>query len=208
MSYTIALTTLALTLFTQAAHASPLTTADTTSIAGSLPVSDTVLVPVAANFTSAANDVHPDAGVSSILVTCTGAGCSGTCYNTPLPLMFETCLGVPAFNSVAVTQQFNEALPYGVFVGPPGCASFAQIPVINTCFNVINGPFTVFELTSCLEPPDFGRAEWMGMVMSRAETHLYCSRRSSIVNLINVENDCIYAAPKYDSGWTMYPVHG
>ncbi|KAI0793657.1 hypothetical protein C8Q74DRAFT_1215204 [Fomes fomentarius] len=147
MSYTIALTTLALVLFTQVAHASPLAAADTTSIAGSLPVSDIVLVPVPVNFTSVANNVHPDGTVLSTLLTCAGTGCTGNCLNIPLPSMFETCLGVPAFSSVAVVQQFNEVPTYGIFVGPPGCASFAQIPVINTCFNVNNGPFTDFELT-------------------------------------------------------------
>ncbi len=74
-------------------------------------------------------------------------GCTGSCSRTPLPTTFEVWLGEVAFSSVVVTQQFNEALPYGVFVGPPGCASFAQIPTINTCFNLNGGPFTDFELT-------------------------------------------------------------
>ncbi|KAI0770407.1 hypothetical protein C8Q74DRAFT_898050 [Fomes fomentarius] len=45
---------------------------------------------------------------------------------------------VESFNAVAVTQQFNEALPYCVFVCPPGCAAFAQIPTINTRTAVIS----------------------------------------------------------------------
>ena len=138
MSYT-ALATLALAFFAQMAYASP---------ARTLPVADTVLVPTAADFTSTAKGgIHAEGTVSSILMVCTEAACGGVCSNIALPLQFDTCLGAPAFNSLAVLQQYNEALGYGVWVGPSGCQSFAQIPQINTCYNVNGGPWTDFEVT-------------------------------------------------------------
>ncbi|KAI0793693.1 hypothetical protein C8Q74DRAFT_1435957 [Fomes fomentarius] len=170
MYYTTYAARLALALFTTstAARASPLA-GESTSNASTLPVSDIVLTPVAANFTSAAarNSVRPDATVPSILLTCAGVGCTGSCSRTPLPTTFEVCLGEVAFSSVAVTQQFNEALPYGVFVGPPGCASFAQIPTINTCFNLNGGPFTDFELTFCTRRRELRSTFWVGSKKDR-----------------------------------------
>ncbi|KAI0800287.1 hypothetical protein C8Q74DRAFT_402830 [Fomes fomentarius] len=46
------------------------------------------------------------------------------------------------FNSVAVSQPSNQGLPFGVGVGPSPCQQFAQIPRVNTCFNINGGPFS------------------------------------------------------------------
>ncbi|KAI0741762.1 hypothetical protein C8Q80DRAFT_1123571 [Daedaleopsis nitida] len=143
-------TLLALATFSQAVSASPLTLVDAAS---TLPVSDVRLVPANVNITFDTHGIHSDATVPSIIMACAAANCV-SCSNIPLPTMFNTCLGLPSAISVAVTQQFNEALPYGVFVGPRGCTSFAQIPAINTCFNVINGPFTDFEVTEAVRGLD------------------------------------------------------
>ncbi|KAI1788179.1 hypothetical protein LXA43DRAFT_1063839 [Ganoderma leucocontextum] len=56
-------------------------------------------------------------------------------------LPHRVCLTAnPGFFSVAISQPSNFGLPFGVFVGPR-CSSFAQVPRVNTCFNIIGGPF-------------------------------------------------------------------
>ncbi|KAI0703958.1 hypothetical protein C8Q76DRAFT_631777 [Earliella scabrosa] len=131
-----------------AVRATPLF-ADAAFVVSKFPVSDIVLTPTPGNLTLEALGLHSNATVPSVLITCTEANCGGNCDFTGLPTAFNTCEGLPVFNSVAVSQQFNEALAYGVFVGPSGCASFAhwQIPAINTCFNINGGPIQVFEIT-------------------------------------------------------------
>ncbi|KAI0644244.1 hypothetical protein C8Q79DRAFT_136165 [Trametes meyenii] len=52
------------------------------------------------------------------------------------------------FQSITINQPSNAGLPFGVFAGPSGCFSFAQIPSVNTCFNVnaSGSPFTDYSL--------------------------------------------------------------
>ena len=119
------------------ALASPLA-ADTVS---TLPLSNLVLTAVAGNLTSN-HELHADATVHTTLVTCTGTACDTGCINSALPTRSDTCLGLPPFNSVGIVSKFGEIPTYIVGVGPQGCQSFAQIPEINTCFTVNNGPFT------------------------------------------------------------------
>ena len=143
MAY-VGFTTLALVFVTQVAQAFPAANA----VAGTLPVSDVVLVPTVQNVSPAVTKgLHRRQTTFSTLVTCSEADCAGGCSNTELPTEFDICLGLPAFTSVGVLQQLDEALPYGVFVGPSGCESFAQIPEINTCFNTGGVTFTDFEIT-------------------------------------------------------------
>ena len=139
-----ALATLALVFMTQVAQAIPAANA----VAGTLPVSDIVLVPTVKGVSPAVTKgLHRRQTTFSTLVTCSAADCASGCSNTELPTEFDICLGLPAFTSVGVIQQLDEALPYGVFVGPSGCESFAQIPEINTCFNTGGVTFTDFEIT-------------------------------------------------------------
>ncbi|KAI0746448.1 hypothetical protein C8Q80DRAFT_1271346 [Daedaleopsis nitida] len=139
-----ALFALALAAFSQAAGASPLST-ESAAIASKLPVSDVRLVPTGINVTFETHGIKSDATVISSLFACNTLNCA-SCSTIPLPQMFQTCLPMESSVSVAVVQQLGEALPYGVFVGPAGCTSFAQLPEINTCFNVNNGPFTDYFL--------------------------------------------------------------
>lgn len=123
------------------ALASPLA-ADSASTVTTLPLSNLVLTAVAGNLTSKEHGLHADGTVLTTLVTCTGTACDTGCVNSGLPTRSDTCLGLPAFNSVGIVSKFGEIPTYIVGVGPPGCQSFAQIPEINTCFTVNNGPFT------------------------------------------------------------------
>ena len=81
------------------------------------------------------------------LLLCPGTGCA-SCFGFDLSTFpFDECFATSfSFESVAISQPSNEGLPFGVLVGPPGCASFAQIPTVNECFNVNGGPFTDFAL--------------------------------------------------------------
>ncbi len=75
------------------------------------------------------NNVRPGTATAprtSILPNWAEVGCIGSCSCTTLPTTFELYLG--SLNPVAVTQQFNEALLYGVFVYPPRCAGVRPNP--------------------------------------------------------------------------------
>ena len=86
------------------------------------------------------------------LLLCTAANCeTGTCgavggidlSEFPTDVCFPAA---PSFNSVAVVQPSGEGLPFAVLVGPPGCEEFADIPVVNECFNIEDGPWDQWEL--------------------------------------------------------------
>lgn len=71
------------------------------------------------------------------LLLCTTANCA-SCFEVDLSTFpFDVCeTSSISFVSVAISQPSNAGLPFAVLVGPPGCASFAQIPAVNTCFNI------------------------------------------------------------------------
>ncbi|PIL25373.1 hypothetical protein GSI_13263 [Ganoderma sinense ZZ0214-1] len=48
--------------------------------------------------------------------------------------------------SVAISQPGGGGLPFEVTVGTAGCATLAEIPAVNECFNINGGPFTNFAL--------------------------------------------------------------
>ncbi|KAJ3005008.1 hypothetical protein NUW54_g4533 [Trametes sanguinea] len=50
----------------------------------------------------------------------------------------NTCLAEQMSNiaSVSIIQPSNAGLPYGMFVGTGDCSEFAQIPAVNTCFDI------------------------------------------------------------------------
>ena len=81
------------------------------------------------------------------LLLCESVNCAN-CFEFDLSVLpHQTCLTANFdFVSVAISQPSNSGLDFGVFVGPPGCASFGQIPVVNECFNVNGGPFSDFAL--------------------------------------------------------------
>lgn len=71
------------------------------------------------------------------LLLCQATGCA-SCFAFDLStLPHQTCL-TSNFNfvSAAISQPSNSGLDFGVFVGPPGCATFGQLPAVNTCFNL------------------------------------------------------------------------
>ena len=81
------------------------------------------------------------------LLLCSAANCLSGCFSFDLSTIpVNECLidESSTFQSLAISQPSNAGLPFSVFVGPPGCFSFAQIPAVNTCFNANNGPFDDF----------------------------------------------------------------
>ena len=82
------------------------------------------------------------------LFLCRTSGC-GSCTGYDLSIQpHNTCLG-PGFNFVSayINQPSNQGLPYAVYTGPVGCGSFAQLPLVNTCYNAANYIGADFELT-------------------------------------------------------------
>ena len=160
MFFTIAAA--ALVAFFQVAQATPLTSLTTTvkpvsnavTIGAHFPVHelriDSAVDTVQAKVTHpSASGLHRDTADSTFpatLLLCPSTNCA-SCFSFDLStLPVDECLSTSAFFSVAISQPSNEGLPFGVLVGPPGCASFAQIPVVNECFNVNGGPFTDFAI--------------------------------------------------------------
>lgn len=153
----ITLTTLAFGLI-GAAHANP---ASASSYDLGVPVANNVNLPdnlpvvelhsdpgaIPANRTLRLSS-DPLEGVSALqvfpatLFLCQSFGC-GNCITFDLSVIpLGVCLNAD-FNifSGGIVQPSGEGLPFGVFVGPPGCRSFEQITFVNACFN-FDGPFT------------------------------------------------------------------
>lgn len=108
-------------------------------------IPDTVGTSPASAFQALHSDVAQQTFPATLLL-CPSANCA-SCFGFDLStLPVNVCLTTSAFSSVAISQPSNEGLPFGVLVGPPGCLSFAQIPIVNQCFNVNGGPFTDFAL--------------------------------------------------------------
>ncbi|RPD53656.1 hypothetical protein L227DRAFT_481056, partial [Lentinus tigrinus ALCF2SS1-6] len=123
-------------------------------IAAKFPVHELGSASVAAHSNStlaSASGVHSDAADAifpATLLLCPSFNCA-SCFSFDLStLPIDQCLIdlSSSFESVAISQPSNEGLPFAVLVGPPGCASFAQIPLVNECFNVNGGPFTDFAI--------------------------------------------------------------
>ncbi|KAH9926270.1 uncharacterized protein BXZ73DRAFT_90946 [Epithele typhae] len=134
------------------ASASGVTTAasfplhDLASSLGPLPASALVGTTPAPFFAKSPTADAAEATFPATLLLCPGVNCA-SCFGFDLStLPVDVCLTTSSFNSVAISQPSNEGLPFGVLVGPPGCASFAQIPTVNQCFNVNGGPFVDFAI--------------------------------------------------------------
>ncbi|KAH9888992.1 hypothetical protein C8Q73DRAFT_655076 [Cubamyces lactineus] len=141
---------IALALFSQAAFASPLST-ETTDIASKFPVVDLGSIQAHPNVTLSQAGIHVDAAQQEFpatLLLCPTTSCI-SCFGFDLStLPTNECLAAGFnFESIAINQPSNEGLPFGVFVGPPGCLSFAQIPSVNTCYNANNGPFVDYAIS-------------------------------------------------------------
>ncbi|RPD76931.1 hypothetical protein L226DRAFT_433016, partial [Lentinus tigrinus ALCF2SS1-7] len=94
------------------------------------------------NVTAGAAGVHTssaDAIYPATIFVCRALGC-GSCTGYDLSIQpHNTCL-VPGFTFVSayINQPSNQGLPYAVYTGPSGCGSFAQIPLVNTCYDASN----------------------------------------------------------------------
>ncbi|RPD58775.1 hypothetical protein L226DRAFT_576905 [Lentinus tigrinus ALCF2SS1-7] len=92
--------------------------------------------------TGGADQIYP-----ASLFFCRSTGC-GSCTGYDLSIQpHDVCL-TPGFNFVSmfISQPSNEGLPFAIYTGPSGCASFAQVPVVNTCYNAVNYIGWDFEL--------------------------------------------------------------
>ncbi|RPD58773.1 hypothetical protein L227DRAFT_601766 [Lentinus tigrinus ALCF2SS1-6] len=110
---------------------------------GSVSPHGNVTVGTAGVHTSSADAIYP-----ATIFVCRALGC-GSCTGYDLSIQpHNTCLG-PGFNFVSayINQPSNQGLPYGVYTGPTGCGSFAQIPQVNTCYDASNYIGADFKLT-------------------------------------------------------------
>ncbi len=145
-----AFTTLALAL-AGTVRGTPVATATTlspiinsVSAAASVPVVSLDLGSVAAhgNVTVGNGAAHTDAAEAIYPATiffCSSFNCSG-CAGFDLSIQpHQMCLS-PGFNFVSmfISQPSNEGLPFAIYMGPVGLAAFAQVPVVNTCYNANN----------------------------------------------------------------------
>ncbi|KAI0351931.1 hypothetical protein OH77DRAFT_844212 [Trametes cingulata] len=135
----------AIAFFGQAVYASPLS-AETTSVAASFPVLDITSAKAHPNITLGHGGIHADAAQAEFpatLLLCPTASCI-SCFGFDLSVVpTNECLAAGlSYVSVAINQPSNEGLPFGVFIGPPGCASFLQIPAVNTCYNINGATFS------------------------------------------------------------------
>ena len=158
-----AIGTIALVAFIQVAHGNPLSPIAASAKPDAAAVTTAASFPVhelAAAGTGIPNTLrtspavafpglHSDAAQQTFpatLLLCPTASCA-SCFSFDLStLPVNQCLSTSPFTSVAISQPSNEGLPFAVLVGPAGCLSFAQIPTVNTCFNVNGGPFSDFAL--------------------------------------------------------------
>ncbi|PIL25376.1 hypothetical protein GSI_13266 [Ganoderma sinense ZZ0214-1] len=135
-----ALTTL---LFTQAARATPVASTVTTTTDGAplpkgFPVR-TLDLTTLANITRALG-VHSDTSDVTFnpatLFLCNDLSCSTVCQQIALNMaLVDECVPTTIFASAGIVQAANSGLPFPVLVGTPECASVAQIPTVNECFN-------------------------------------------------------------------------
>ncbi|TFK88016.1 hypothetical protein K466DRAFT_598996 [Polyporus arcularius HHB13444] len=114
---------------------------DSVSADGTLPVVGLALgsAGVHGNVTVGTSGVHGDsvnAVYPATIFLCRSTGC-GSCTGFDLSIQpHQTCL-TGGFNYVSafINQPSNQGLPFAVYTGPSGCGSFAQVPVVNTCYN-------------------------------------------------------------------------
>ena len=103
------------------------------------------------NVTIHKGGLHADAASATYPATlflCRTSSC-GSCTGYDLSIQrHNTCLtGGFTFYSTYISQPSNSGLPFAVYTGPSGCSSFAQVPVVNTCYRTSNYAGNDFKLT-------------------------------------------------------------
>ncbi|KAI0684479.1 hypothetical protein C8T65DRAFT_821218 [Cerioporus squamosus] len=122
------------------------------SAAAGVPIVGLDLGSVAAhgNVTVSKGGAHADSADAiypAAIFFCTSYNCA-SCAGYDLSVQpHEVCL-TPGFNFVSmfISQPSNEGLPFAIYTGPSGCGAFAQVPVVNTCYNANNYIGWDFEL--------------------------------------------------------------
>ncbi|OJT08610.1 hypothetical protein TRAPUB_537 [Trametes pubescens] len=137
--FTTAIITFALALLAHAVHASPAVPVKT-NIGAKFPVHDLSAGGARPNTTLSTSGLHAavvPADFPANLLLCNTVSCISCIQLDMSTLPHNECLnsGIEAL-SVAISQPSNSGLDFGVFVAPDGCASFTQIPAVNTCYNV------------------------------------------------------------------------
>ncbi len=129
-------------------------TVDAVSAANGIPILELSLGSVSAHANSTGvgkGGAHADAADAvypATIFLCKESGC-GSCTGYDLSIQpHQTCLA-PGFNfmSISINQPSNQGLPFGVYTGPIGCSTFAQVSQVNTCFNADNYIEWDFKLT-------------------------------------------------------------
>ena len=70
------------------------------------------------------------------LFLCNDLSCSTVCQQILLSTaLIDECVPTTTFASAGIVQAANSGLPFPVLVGTPECASVAQLPAVNECFN-------------------------------------------------------------------------
>ncbi|KAI0629110.1 hypothetical protein C8Q77DRAFT_305620 [Trametes polyzona] len=136
---------LALTaLLAPAVHANPIASIPPLSAAAAhFPISQLNITEARHSGTSPRGGIAVDTTQATFpanLLLCPSVNCL-SCFSINLanqPL--DECFAAPGtFITAAISQPSNQGLPFGVLVGTSGCASVAQLPAVNECFN-LNGP--------------------------------------------------------------------
>lgn len=122
--------------------------AGVTALAASFPVSELSIESGVHSNTTLAGHVHGLVARQEFpanLLLCPTLNCASCLSFTTQGQAENTCFN-PGFSfvSTAISQPSGQGLPFAVLVGTPGCASLAQIPQVNTCFNLNGGTFDTF----------------------------------------------------------------
>ncbi len=137
-----ALTTL---MFTQAVRATPVASSVTTATNGAplpkgFPIRTLDLTALTNITRTATQGVHSDTSDVTFnpatLFLCNDLECSTICQQIPLNMaLIDECVPTTSFASAGIVQAANSGLPFPVLVGTAQCASVAQLPAVNECFN-------------------------------------------------------------------------
>ncbi|CDO75987.1 hypothetical protein BN946_scf184548.g4 [Trametes cinnabarina] len=140
---------LAAALLCQTALATPLTSKATDSGA-EFPVVDISGVQARPLVPLSQGGIHVDttqAEFPATLLLCSTPSCI-SCIGIDLSsLPMNECLTPDiTFQTAVIRQPSAQGLPFTVFVGPPGCASFVPLSTVNTCYNLNSTAFSDFAL--------------------------------------------------------------
>ena len=143
----------ALAAFAQGVRCTPLSNAVAASFADSAPpvtvrelsatssIGHRSFTPPSASFERLDSDADNGTFPATLLL-CLGPNCEDCSPFDLKTFPVSECIGTLPFGSVTINQTSNEGLPLGVLVGLRGCKLFAQVPVVNECFNITGGGFS------------------------------------------------------------------